>query len=102
MFMIEELQRVALQRCTTAREAIRLMGDLIKQYGYGDSGECLTIADPDEVWHFEVFGEGKDNIGGVWAAVRIPDDHVAYLQHLANQHPQSERSRPLYGFRKCI
>lgn len=57
--MIEELQRVALQRCTTAREAIRLMGDLIKQYGYGDSGECLTIADPDEVWHFEVFGEGK-------------------------------------------
>ena len=27
MFMIEELQRVALQRCTTAREAIRLMGD---------------------------------------------------------------------------
>ncbi len=76
MFMIEELQRVALQRCTTAREAIRLMGDLIKQYGYGDSGECLTIADPDEVWHFEVFGEGKDKIGGVWAAVRIPDDHV--------------------------
>jgi dipeptidase len=36
----------------------------------------LTIADPNEVWHFEVFGEGKDKIGGVWAAVRIPDDHV--------------------------
>ena len=48
MFMIEELQRVALQRCTTAREAIRLMGDLVKQYGYGDSGECLTIADPND------------------------------------------------------
>ena len=76
MFMIEELERVALQRCTTAREAIRLMGELIKQYGYADSGECLTIADPKEVWHFEVFGEGKDNIGGVWAAVRIPDDEI--------------------------
>lgn len=76
IFMIEELERVALQRCTTAREAIRLMGELIKQYGYADSGECLTIADPQEVWHFEVFGEGKDKIGGVWAAVRIPDDHV--------------------------
>lgn len=76
MFMIEELARVALQRCTTAREAIRLMGDLVKQYGYGDSGECLTIADTKEVWHFEVFGEGPDKIGGVWAAVRIPDDHV--------------------------
>lgn len=76
MFMIEELERIALERCTTAREAIKLMGELIKKYGYGDSGECLTIADPNEVWHFEVFGEGKDKIGGVWAAVRIPDDEV--------------------------
>lgn len=76
MFRIEELQRLALERCSTAREAIRLMGELIKQYGYADSGECLTIADPREVWHFEVFGEGPDKIGGVWAAIRIPDDHV--------------------------
>lgn len=76
MFMIEELERVALQRCTTAREAIMLMGDLIKKYGYADSGECLTIADPKEVWIFEVFGEGPKRIGGVWAAQRIPDDAI--------------------------
>jgi len=76
MFMIEELQRLALERCATAREAISLMGDLIKKYGYADSGECLTIADPKEVWHFEVFGEGPEKTGGVWAAIRIPDDHV--------------------------
>lgn len=83
MFMIEELQRVALQRCTTAREAIRLMGELIKEYGYGDSGECLTIADPNEVWHFEIFGEGKKKLGGVWAAVRIPDDHVGVSANIS-------------------
>ena len=77
MFMIEELARVALERCTTAREAIRLMGELIKKYGYGDSGECLTIADPNEVWIFEVQGEGSKKIGGVWAAQRIPDDEIA-------------------------
>lgn len=76
LFMIEELERLALQRCTTAREAITMIGDLVKEYGYGDWGECLTIADPKEVWHFEIFGEGPDSIGGVWAAVRIPDDHV--------------------------
>ncbi len=76
MFMIEELQRLALERCTTARDAIRLMGELIEKYGYADSGECLTIADKKEVWHFEVFGEGPHKIGGVWAAKRIPDDHV--------------------------
>lgn len=63
MFMIEELEKIALQRCTTAREAIRLIGQLVAEYGYGDSGECLTIADPNEVWHFEVFGEGPDKIG---------------------------------------
>ena len=77
MFMIEELQRVALERCATAREAIKLMGELVKQYGYGDSGECLTIADTKEVWIFEIFGEGPDKIGGVWAAQRIQDDEVA-------------------------
>lgn len=83
MFMIEELQRVALQRCTTAREAIKLMGRLIKEYGYGDSGECLTIADPKEVWIFEVQGQGPDSIGGVWAAQRIPDDHIAVSANIS-------------------
>lgn len=77
VFMIEELQRIAMERCRTAREAITLMGKLIKEYGYGDGGECLTIADPKEVWIFEVQGEGKGNKGGVWAAQRIPDDHIA-------------------------
>lgn len=76
MFMIEELARIALQRCTKAREAILLMGQLIHEYGYGDSGECLTIADTEEAWIFEVFGEGPDHVGGVWAAQRIPDDEV--------------------------
>lgn len=77
LFRIEELERIVLQRCGTAREAIKLMGELIKKYGYGDTGECLTIADPKEVWIFEVQGEGPKKKGGVWAAVRIPDDHIA-------------------------
>ena len=83
MFMIEELARIALERCSTAREAIRLMGDLVKQYGYGDSGECLTIADKQEVWIFEIFGEGPKKIGGVWAAVRIPDDEIAVSANIS-------------------
>lgn len=83
MFMIEELQRIALERCSTARQAIRLMGDLVKKYGYGDSGECLTIADKHEVWIFEIFGEGPKRLGGVWAAVRIPDDEVAVSANIS-------------------
>jgi len=76
LFLIEELQAVALERCTTAREAIKLMGELATKYGYGDSGECLTVADKNEVWHFEIFGASVFDIGCVWAAVRIPDNHV--------------------------
>jgi dipeptidase len=76
LFLIEELERIALERCTTARDAIRLIGNLVKEYGYGDSGECITIADKKEVWHFEIFGAGPAEKGAVWAAVRIPDDYV--------------------------
>ena len=83
IFMIEELSRIALERCTTARDAIRLMGQLVKKYGYGDNGECLTIADKDEVWLFEIFGEGPKTVGGVWAAVRIPDDEIAVSANIS-------------------
>lgn len=76
IFMIEELERIALERCRTAREAIKLIGELAKQYGYGDDGECITIADGKEVWQLEIMGAGPLEKGAVWAAVRIPDDHV--------------------------
>lgn len=76
LFLIEELERIALQRCTNARQAIKLIGELVKEYGYADKGECITIADTKEVWQLEILGEGPDKIGSVWAAQRIPDDHV--------------------------
>lgn len=76
LFTIEELAAVGLERCSTARQAIAVMGELAEKYGYGDWGECLTIADPKEVWQFEITGEGPDNIGALWAAQRIPDNHV--------------------------
>ncbi len=71
-----ELYRLALERAKTAREAIRIIDELTKKYGYNDVGECFTFADPKETWHFEILGPGKDKIGAVWAAVRIPDDEV--------------------------
>lgn len=76
-FTIEELQRVALQRCDNARDAIRTMGELASEYGYGDVGECLTVADKNEVWQFEIVGIGKDKLGAAWVAQRVPDDEVA-------------------------
>ncbi|MEW6741249.1 MAG: C69 family dipeptidase [Planctomycetota bacterium] len=72
----EELCRLALERCTTARDAIRLIDELTKEYGYSDEGECLTLADKDEVWQLEIVGCGKDAVGAVWVAQRIPDERV--------------------------
>lgn len=83
MFMIEELQKIVLQRCTTARQAIAMIGELVEKYGYGDWGECLTFADPQEAWLFEIYGEGKEKVGGVWAAVRIPDEHVGVSANIS-------------------
>ena len=74
--LIEELCRLALERCDNARDAIKLMGSLAEQYGYGDGGECLTVADKNEVWQFEITGNGKHATGAIWAAQRIPDDHI--------------------------
>ncbi|MBR6354975.1 MAG: C69 family dipeptidase [Paludibacteraceae bacterium] len=83
VFMIEELARLALQRCSSAREAILYMGELAYEYGYGDGGECLTITDPKEAWIFEILGEGPDQPGAVWAACRIPDDEVCVSANIS-------------------
>jgi len=68
---------LGLQRSRTAREAIKVMTDLVKDYGYYSSGESFTIADPNEVWIMEMIGKGPGVRGAVWVAVRIPDDCIA-------------------------
>jgi dipeptidase len=72
----QRLVQLMLERTTTAREAIKMADDLLMKYGWSDYGEVLTIADTKEVWHFEVVGPGKGNIGAVWVAQRVPDDEV--------------------------
>ena len=68
---------VALQRSRTAKEAIKVMTDLVKEYGYYSSGESFSIADPNEAWIMEMIGKGPGIKGAVWVAVRIPDDCIA-------------------------
>ena len=68
---------ITLQRAKTAREAIRVMTDLVNEYGYASSGESFSIADPNEVWIMELIGKGKDDPGAVWVARRVPDDCIA-------------------------
>ncbi len=68
---------ITLQRAKTAREAIKVMTDLVAEYGYASSGESFSICDPNEVWILEMIGKGDGNKGAVWVARRIPDGYVS-------------------------
>lgn len=68
---------ITLQRARTAREALDVMTDLVKTYGYASEGESFSIADPNEVWVLEIIGKGKSDPGAVWVARRVPDGYIS-------------------------
>ncbi len=90
---------VALQRSKSAKEAIQVMTDLVKEYGYYSSGESFTIADPEEVWILEMIGKGPGNRGAVWVAVRIPDGYIAAHANQARIHrfPLNDKENCIYS-----
>ena len=68
---------IALERATSARNAIDIMTSLVNQYGYYSEGESFTIADKNEAWIMEMVGKGPGSKGAVWVAIRIPDDCIS-------------------------
>jgi dipeptidase len=38
---------------------IRVMTDLVAQYGYASGGESFSISDAGEAWIMEIIGKGK-------------------------------------------
>jgi dipeptidase len=90
---------IALQRAKTAREAIKIMTDLVETYGYYSEGESFSIVDKNEVWILEMIGKGVGNKGAVWVAVRIPDDCIAAHanQSRIHQFPLNDKENCLYS-----
>ncbi|MDR1459996.1 MAG: C69 family dipeptidase [Bacteroidales bacterium] len=83
------LMYIALQRAKSAREAIKIIGELVNEYGYCSHGESFSISDAEEVWIMEIIGKGqkildkngnpdpkKNTKGAVWVAMRIPDGYI--------------------------
>lgn len=64
------LQDLALEVCSTAREAVEFMGAMISEYGWNGATECINICDGEEAWVLEAYG------GHIWVAARVPDDQV--------------------------
>jgi dipeptidase len=84
------LMFISMQRSATARDAIRVIAELVEEYGYYGPGESFSIADPYEVWVMEIIGKGTDlrydeesgtyynaDKGAVWVAKRIPDGYIS-------------------------
>ncbi len=68
-----DLSRIAMERATTAREAARIVGDLIDQYGYATyGGNSHLFADANEGWVLINFAGGK----GLWVAERLGPDAI--------------------------
>jgi len=90
---------IALQRSKTAREAIRIMTDLVAAYGYYSEGESFSVVDKNEVWILEMIGKGVGNKGAVWVAVRIPDDCIAAHANQSRIHrfPLNDKENCMYS-----
>nr|WP_314649067.1 C69 family dipeptidase [uncultured Porphyromonas sp.] len=89
---------IALQRSQSAREAIRIMTGLVRDYGYYSSGESFTIADKNEVWVLEMIGKGPKKKGATWVAIRIPDDAISAHANQARIHkiPFGDKENCMY------
>lgn len=68
-----DLARLVLERATTAREGVTLIGELIGQYGHTSyGGNSHMIADPNEAWIIIEFAGGQ----GIWVAEKLGADDV--------------------------
>jgi len=72
-----DLIELALKRAKTARGAIKVMTDLVADYGYRSTGESFSIADTKDAWILEMIGPGPRGDGVIWVAVKIPDGYIS-------------------------
>ena len=94
-----ELIELGLERAATAREAIKVMTDLVAKYGYVSTGETFSIADTKEVWIMEMIGKGADEKGAVWVAIRVPDDCICAHANQSRIHKfdRSDKANVMYA-----
>ena len=68
-----EIWDLILQQCSTAQQAITLLGQMAQTGFSSGAAGSFGIADPNEAWLFELLG------GHHWVAQRVPDN--AFLAH---------------------
>lgn len=94
-----DLMQLALERSRTAREAIKVMTELVAEYGYRSTGETFSIGDPSEAWLMEMIGRGPGGSGAEWVAMRVPDGYIACHANKARigEFPLNDPKNCLYS-----
>lgn len=68
-----DLSRIVMERATSAREAVEIVGSLIDKYGYSTyGGNSHMFADENEGWVLLNFAGGQ----GLWIAERLGPDEI--------------------------
>lgn len=71
-----DLARIVMERATTAREGVEIIGELIAAHGFATyGGNTHLIADPNEGWVVWELAGGQ----GLWVAERLGPDEVRVL-----------------------
>lgn len=99
LLSIDTLSQLAMERATSARSAVMLMGALAEQYGfYGEgsfegSAESLMVTDPNEGFIFHILPDDSGR-SAIWAAQRVADDQIGVvanvfvIRHIDASDPQ--------------
>ncbi|MDZ7801809.1 MAG: C69 family dipeptidase [Trueperaceae bacterium] len=83
-----DLARIAMERATTAREAVEIVGAVIDEHGFSTyGGNSHLFADSNEGWVMIQYAGGQ----GLWVAERLGPDEVrmsypAYLNPIPRDH----------------
>lgn len=68
--VVYEVRLAVAQKARSAREGVRIIGEMVEEYGYDDTGRSYLVADRNEGWVCAVVR------GRHWVAQRVPDDGI--------------------------
>jgi dipeptidase len=88
LLSVDQLSQIAMERASTARQAVSIMGELAEKYGfYGESqgfegsSESLLVTDPLEAWVFHILPD-PTAASAIWVAAKVPDDSAAVVANM--------------------